>query len=121
MVFPPMDLNIIATVIAAVFGGAGLKIIEKFLSKENEATQQATAMRNELRKQVSGLKSDINLLKKENQALAHDLDTWQEKYWELKSRNVILQGQIDTLTRQLEEYITISSETPTSPTGGTEK
>ncbi len=121
MVFPPIDLNIIATFLAAVFGGAGLKIIEKFLGKETEAAKQATAMRNELRKQVTGLKSDINLLKKENQALSHDLDTWQEKYWELKARNVVLQGQIDTLTRQLEEYITISNETPTPSTDGNEK
>lgn len=72
--------------IGTVFGGAGLKIIEKGLSRGAHKEEVATTIRKELRAESAGLKEELRVVEKE-------LDQWKEKYFlllqeylEVKSR-----------------------------------
>jgi len=60
--------------IGTVFGGAGLKIVEKVLSNGQGKIDAATQLRDELRKESSALREEIKQVEKE-------LDQWKEKYF----------------------------------------
>lgn len=62
--------------IGTVFGGAGLKVIEKVLSSGQGKIDAATQLRDELRKESTALREEIKAVEKE-------LDQWKEKYFML--------------------------------------
>lgn len=66
----------VLALIGTIFGGAGLKIIESFLSKGKVKSDIATEIRNELRGEVQTLREELRRVEE-------DLDTWKAKYYEL--------------------------------------
>jgi seryl-tRNA synthetase len=61
---------------AALFGGAGLKIIESLLNKSNAKNDLQTQMRSELRTDVISLKDELDEIESR-------LDEWKKKYYRL--------------------------------------
>jgi len=80
-----MDTAWIA-LIGTVFGGAGLKVIEGFLTRGQGKSDAATAMREELRKESTTLREEIRVVEK-------DLDAWKEKYFLLLQDYLELKSQ----------------------------
>jgi hypothetical protein len=80
-----MDTAWIALV-GTVFGGAGLKIIESFLSRGQGRADVASAMREELRKESTSLREEMRVVEK-------DLDAWKEKYFLLLQEYLELKSQ----------------------------
>lgn len=66
----------IIALLAAVFGGAGLKAIEALLSRSKERADVATQIRDELRVDVATLRADLK-------ALSEALDEWKARYYRL--------------------------------------
>lgn len=62
--------------IGTIFGGAGLKIVEKVLNKDKVKSDIATEIRNELRGEVGTLRDELRRVETE-------LDDWKAKYYEL--------------------------------------
>ena len=60
--------------IAALFGGAGLKIIEYVLNKSKRRSDVATQIRDELRQETQQLKREVD-------ALEAALDIWKNRYY----------------------------------------
>ena len=48
--------------LAAVFGGAGLKLIESILSRSKDRADIATQIRDELRTEISGLRDELRVV-----------------------------------------------------------
>lgn len=88
-----MDTAWIA-LIGTLLGGAGLKIIESFLSRGQKKVDTATAMREELRKESDSLKSDAAKLREEIRQVEKDLDAWKEKYFLLLQEYLEIKSQI---------------------------
>jgi seryl-tRNA synthetase len=62
--------------IAALFGGVGLKIIEFLLSRSSAKNDLQTQMRSELRTDVVSLKDEL-------EEIEIRLDEWRKKYYRL--------------------------------------
>jgi predicted nucleic acid-binding Zn-ribbon protein len=60
----------------ALLGGSGLKILEAWLNRSKVKEDSATELRNELRKEVRGLRDELRTVEDE-------LDKWRGKYYEL--------------------------------------
>jgi chromosome segregation ATPase len=85
------DLNpTYITLITAIFGGAGVEVLKKIVSRQSEATSDATKIRDELRLQIESLHRDINDAR-------HESDEWREKYWAQVKENVGLRGDLEAL------------------------
>lgn len=65
--------------IGAVFGGAGLKLVEHLVNRSKLRIDAAADIREELRE-------EINSLRKEVRVLSSDLDEWKNKYYLLLER-----------------------------------
>lgn len=81
--------------IATLFGGAGLKIIESFLSRGQKKVDAATAMRDELRKEGELLKKEAQTLREEIRTVEKELDAWKEKYFLLLQEFLEIKGQLN--------------------------
>lgn len=67
--------------IGTFFGGAGLKITEKYLARTGEKAELATKMRDEIRADLALCKAEAGLLEKE-------IDEWRAKYYYLLEENL---------------------------------
>lgn len=71
-----MSESTIIALIAALFGGGGLKFLEHILSRNKEKTDLATQLRDELRTEVGSLRDEMR-------AVETDLDKWKNRYYRL--------------------------------------
>lgn len=71
-----MSEQTIIALIAALFGGGGLKALEHILNRNKERTDLATQLRDELR-------GEVNSLKEEVRTIDDDLDHWRKRYYRL--------------------------------------
>lgn len=74
--------------IGTVFGGAGLKIVEGFLSRGQDKVDTATELRDELRKESGDLRKEIKQVEKE-------LDQWKERYFLLLQEFLEIKGHLE--------------------------
>lgn len=72
-------------IIAALFGGAGVKLLEKILSSRSNYLAETERLRNELRHDVERLSEEVVAQKEES-------DDWRKKYWELVESTVQLKA-----------------------------
>lgn len=66
----------IIALLAALFGGGGLKFIEHMLNRNKERTDLATQLREELRVEVNNLKEEVK-------DIDGSLESWKKKYYKL--------------------------------------
>lgn len=80
--------------LGTLFGGVGLEVIRRALAKSKEKEDSATAMRNELRTELTSLKAEMSAVEKE-------LDLWRQKYYELYEKYVFIKVQYDAAIKVL--------------------
>lgn len=61
--------------LGAIFGGAGVRAIEKWLSRSETRSALESSLRTELR-------DDLHNLREENERLRRERNEWQVRYWE---------------------------------------
>lgn len=76
--------------ITAICGGAGIKLVDKIMSKRSDTFNESAKIREELRTSVDQLREDIDKSKEES-------DEWRQKYWEQVEVNIHLKGMFETL------------------------
>jgi hypothetical protein len=90
-----MDPAIIA-ILSALFGGAGLKIVEKLLDKGKSNFDMATQLRSELRSDIDGLRDRL-------QVVEDEAERWRTKYYDLYEAFMAL--KIKLIERGYEEEV----------------
>ena len=84
----------VLALVGTLFGGAGLEFVRRALSKSKEKEDSATALRNELRTELTSLKTDM-------QSIERELDVWKQKYYELYEKYVEVKIRYDSALKQL--------------------
>jgi uncharacterized coiled-coil DUF342 family protein len=79
-----------AALLSAIFGGAGVKLLEKLLSRRSDNFNEAEKIRTELRTQLDTARTEVDEWKSE-------ADDWREKYWEQVAVNIELQSEVEKL------------------------
>jgi Tfp pilus assembly major pilin PilA len=92
--------------IGTILGGVGLKFVEHWLSRSKVRDDTAAQLRNELRTEIQGLKTELNNVES-------DLDKWRGKYYELMDNFIKVKSELETAMRQLQ--ITQNNNNNTSP------
>lgn len=82
--------------IGTVLGGVGLKFVEHWLSRSKVRDDTASQLRNELRTEIQGLKTELNNVES-------DLDKWRGKYYELMDNFIRVKSELETAMRQLQQ------------------
>ena len=80
----------------AVFGGAGLEIVRKWLARSKEKDDTATQFRAELREEVKNLREELRKVE-------DDLDKWRAKYYELMDQFIKVKDELDASLRAINE------------------
>lgn len=83
--------------ITAIFGGMGVKVLDKVMSKRSEAFTESSKIREELRGQIETLREEIEQWKKE-------ADEWRKKYWEQVEINIHQKGMLEMLRAEFEAF-----------------
>jgi predicted nuclease with TOPRIM domain len=92
-----MEINSAYLALAgAVFGGAGLEVIRKWLSRSKEKDDSATQFRTELREEVKNLRAELRQVE-------DDLEKWRDKYYELMDQFIKVKGELDASLRAINE------------------
>ncbi|QGH76491.1 hypothetical protein SEA_DAUBENSKI_223 [Streptomyces phage Daubenski] len=81
--------------IGTVLGGVGLKFVEHWLSRSKVRDDTAAQLRNELRTEIQGLKTELNNVEA-------DLDKWRGKYYELMDNFIKVKSELETAMRKLQ-------------------
>ena len=76
--------------LGTLFGGVGLKAVERYLGRKQLHIDDATNIRNELR-------LEIESLREENKALEAEVDRWRASYYDLRDRVVHLETELTIL------------------------
>jgi malate synthase len=84
-----------ASIIAAVFGGVGIKLLDKLFSHPKDVMNESKRIRDEIRKENTALRSEVDARRK-------DADEWRSKYWLEIEENANLVSQISIMQAELE-------------------
>lgn len=79
--------------IGAVFAGAGVKLVEKLLGRKKEQVDLAADIREELRKDLAAVKSEL-------QRVENELDDWKKKYYAQIEHMIELKTELERYTHQ---------------------
>lgn len=79
--------------IGTIFGGAGLKIIESWLSKSARKTDDAKEIRDELRLTITELRTEISELEKA-------VDRWRTDYYAMRDEKIKLETRLQIIEAQ---------------------
>lgn len=93
-----------AALLSAVFGGAGVKLLEKLLSRRSDAFTESEKIRAELRAQLETSRKELDEWKTE-------ADDWREKYWGQVQVCIELQSENEKLKNEL------AQDSHTNPSG----
>jgi hypothetical protein len=83
--------------ITAIFGGAGIKLLDKIVSKRSDTFNESAKIRDELRISIDQLREDIERYKEES-------DEWRKKYWEQVEINIHQKGMLESLQSEFETF-----------------
>lgn len=103
----------IIAAIATIFGGIGVEVIRKVLSRAGSKETFETTLRNEIRGDLQDLKQELKETKEE-------LDEWKAKAYTLMSEAVTAKGEIERLktrVEQLEDHQQEPAHPPNAPEG----
>ena len=82
--------------IGTIFGGAGLEFVKRWLGKAKDKDDTATALRNELRGELTSLKTELSNVERE-------LDEWKAKYYDVVEKYLTVKIQYENALRQLSD------------------
>lgn len=87
-----------------IFGGAGLKIIESWLGKAKARADQGAQMRDELRKDIEGLRNQLERAAAEETRLEGLIEEWRSKYYDLLTEKTKVVTELTIVTERLKTY-----------------
>lgn len=93
-------------VLGAIFGGAGLKLVEGYFLKGQKKIDIATEIREELREEIRGYKNEVS-------ALRIEVDNWKRVYFRLLE--IIIKHNIDIPDDLLIPGFKTATPNPPSP------
>lgn len=79
-----LDNTGFVALLATIFGGAGLKVIEHWLGKAKERATEAQTIREELRREIDGLRAQLDKADAEEKRLEGLVEDWRAKYYDLR-------------------------------------
>lgn len=91
-----LDPTAILILIGTLFGGAGLKIIEKLINSPKQKIDDAAALRTELRTENLELKKEVATLEAE-------VEKWRNQLYELKEQYTLLKVELEYALRRIKE------------------
>jgi predicted nucleic acid-binding Zn-ribbon protein len=91
-----MDVSTIVAIIAAVFGGAGVKMIEKWLNRSVEKEDSGFKLRTELREELERLRDELEKTKDE-------LDDYRAKYFSLMEQFSKTKIELETALYKIQQ------------------
>lgn len=86
--------------IGTVFGGAGLKLVEKWLNTSATKNDQQAKFREEYRMQIEDLQEELAKLLARLAVAEAELNEWKGRYWLLREETA---GKVVELTAALAE------------------
>lgn len=87
-----------AAIAAALFGGVGVRLLDKLLTRRSENFNEGSAIRKELRE-------ELETLRHENEAIRQEADMWRAKYWTQVEENVQNVADINALRAEKDELV----------------
>ena len=91
-----------SVLIAAIFGGAGVKVLDKLLARKNDAFDHAETIRTDMSTQINALREEIASNRNEINAKRRETDEWRAKYWLQVEETIELKAEIEGLRTELE-------------------
>lgn len=91
--------------VGTLFGGAGLKVIENRLGKAKERAAEALTMREELRKEIDGLRQQLQKADAEEQRLEGLVEEWRAKYYDLRDEKQRVVTELTILQSRLKAFL----------------
>jgi predicted nuclease with TOPRIM domain len=88
--------------VGTIFGGVGLKVVERWLNRAKDKSDAAKEIRDELRSDMATYRAEILELKKETEKLDEQVILWQEKYFELRDKYSTLKALYEDALRQIQ-------------------
>lgn len=73
--------------LGTLFGGAGIKFLEQYLGRAKDKADQGAQIREELRKEIDSLRTQLNAAAAEEQRLEALIDDWRNKYYDQRDEN----------------------------------
>lgn len=95
MALPAIDPAWIA-LIGTLMGGLGLKVTEHWLGKNKTNSDDARAIREELRSQITSQKEEIKQLE-------DDVNEWRSKYYDLRDSYVKIQTELTLALQKIKD------------------
>jgi chromosome segregation ATPase len=87
-----------------IFGGAGLKLVESWLGRAKERANEAASIREELRKEIDNLRSQLEKADAEEQRLEGLIEEWRSKYYDLRDEKQQVVTELTILKERLLAY-----------------
>jgi chromosome segregation ATPase len=75
--------DISVALVSALTGGGFIKIMESWLTRNKNKSEQDKQFRDELRAEAEGLRKQLDKLKDELRQAEKELDDFKEKYWKI--------------------------------------
>lgn len=82
--------------IGTIFGGVGLKAVERWLNRSKERDEAAAKYRDELREEVYRLREELR-------KADADIDKWREDYFNLKNEFITIKLELAEALRLIKE------------------
>lgn len=87
--------------VGTVFGGAGLKVIESWLGRAKQRQEANQAMRDELRKEIESLRTQLQTAGQEEQRLEAEIEAWRSRYYDLRDEKQKVVTELTIVTERL--------------------
>jgi chromosome segregation ATPase len=93
-----------------IFGGAGLKMIEHQLGKAKARSTEAASMREELRKEIDDLRSQVATSKEEERRLESEIARWTRDYYDLRDEKQKITTELSIIKAELERLKALTAK-----------
>lgn len=90
--------------VGTIFGGAGLKVIESWLGKAKERATEAQGIREELRKEIDNLRTQLERADAEEKRLEGLVEEWRAKYYDLRDEKQKVVTDLTIVMERLKRY-----------------
>lgn len=86
--FDAIDPSAWLVLLGTIFGGAGLRYVDHWLTRRKTSLDEGAAWRQEQRQEISGLKA-------ENDKLEAEVTRWRDLYYDLREAYALLKVQLE--------------------------
>lgn len=87
----------VIALLGAAGGGGSLKLLEVWLGRAKQKTDDSKQFRDELKEQANALRTQVEALKDEIKEKEQELDVWKERYWKLYVEHSLFQASVNAV------------------------